>query len=121
MSSRIQVTVGCRTSRARVSPLSAPSSRKSNRHVGAAAGRAHHWWAVGLRSLAAILFGLSLLLLPSSTITSLVLLFAAYVTADGLPAIIAAPGRAAAVGRYRRGWHRVCLSTSPRPDHRACR
>lgn len=69
--------------------------------AGAAVGHAHHWWAVGLRSLAAILFALSLFLLPSSAIASLVLLFAAYVTADGLLVIVAA-ARAARRGQRSR-------------------
>jgi uncharacterized membrane protein HdeD (DUF308 family) len=52
---------------------------------------ARTWWAVGLRSSAAILFGLTLVvLLPSSTTASLVMLFAAYVAADGFFAILAA-------------------------------
>lgn len=54
------------------------------------ARRAHDWWPVGLRSLAAFLFGLTILMLPSSTIASLILLFVAYVAADGMLAIVAA-------------------------------
>jgi uncharacterized membrane protein HdeD (DUF308 family) len=42
-----------------------------------------------LRGLTAVLFGLILLALPPPTIASLVLLFAAYVVADGIFAIVA--------------------------------
>jgi uncharacterized membrane protein HdeD (DUF308 family) len=65
------------------------------------AGLARNWWAIGLRGMAAILFGLVVLLLPSSTVASFVLLFAAYVTADGLLAILAGTR---AVGRGERWW-----------------
>jgi uncharacterized membrane protein HdeD (DUF308 family) len=53
------------------------------------AGLARNWWAVGLRGIAAVLFRLGILAVPSPTIASLVLLFAAYVTADGVSAILA--------------------------------
>jgi len=52
-------------------------------------GLARNWWAIGLRGMATVLFGLVVLVLPSSTVASFVLLFAAYVTADGLAAIVA--------------------------------
>ena len=65
------------------------------------AGMARNWWAIGLRGMAAILFGLIVLLLPSSTVASFVLLFAAYVTADGLLAIVAGTR---AAGRGERWW-----------------
>ena len=54
-------------------------------------GLARNWWAVGLRGLATIIFGLAaILLLPSSTTASFVMLFAAYVAADGCFAILTA-------------------------------
>ena len=53
------------------------------------AGLARNWWAIGLRGAAAILFVIAILCLPSPTIASLVLMFAAYVAADGALAILA--------------------------------
>jgi hypothetical protein len=53
------------------------------------AGLARNWWAVGLRGAAAMLFVIAILCLPSPTIASLMLMFAAYVAADGAFAILA--------------------------------
>jgi uncharacterized membrane protein HdeD (DUF308 family) len=50
-------------------------------------GLMRSWWAVGLRGIAALLFGAAVLVLPRATLASLVLLFAAYLTADGALAI----------------------------------
>jgi uncharacterized membrane protein HdeD (DUF308 family) len=51
---------------------------------------ARNWWAVLLRGVAAILFGLFALFLPGVTLASLVLVFAAYMLADGVLTIIGA-------------------------------
>ena len=51
---------------------------------------AQNWWAIVLRGLFALLFGVIAILLPAVTITSLVLLFAAYMLIDWLLALIAA-------------------------------
>src|SRR4051812_40981237 len=56
---------------------------------------AQNWWAVALRGVFAILFGLIALVMPGITIASLVLLFAAYMLVDGIFAIVSA-ARAAA-------------------------
>jgi uncharacterized membrane protein HdeD (DUF308 family) len=53
------------------------------------AGLARNWWAVGLRGAAAMLFVIAILCLPSPTTAALVLMFAAYVAADGVLAILA--------------------------------
>jgi uncharacterized membrane protein HdeD (DUF308 family) len=53
------------------------------------AGLARNWWAVGLRGAAAMLFVIAILCLPSPTIAALVLMFIAYVAADGALAILA--------------------------------
>jgi uncharacterized membrane protein HdeD (DUF308 family) len=45
------------------------------------------WWAVGLRGLFGIAFGLICLLVPAAAILSLVLLFSAYMLVDGVFAI----------------------------------
>lgn len=50
---------------------------------------ARNWWAIALRGAFAILFGLGALLLPLATIQALVLLFAAYMLADGAFAVVA--------------------------------
>lgn len=49
---------------------------------------ARNWWAVALRGLFAILFGIVALVLPGPTILSLMLLFAAYMLVDGVFAIV---------------------------------
>jgi uncharacterized membrane protein HdeD (DUF308 family) len=53
------------------------------------AGVAGNWWTIGLRSAAAILFAIIILSLPPQAVAPLVLLFAAYVAADGAFAILA--------------------------------
>jgi uncharacterized membrane protein HdeD (DUF308 family) len=54
------------------------------------ASLAQNWWAVALRGVAGILFGIIALLLPGLTIASLVLLFAAYMLVDGILALVSA-------------------------------
>src|SRR5215475_7277240 len=49
---------------------------------------ADSWWAVGLRGVLGILFGLICLLTPGIAVGALVLLFAAYMLVDGVFAII---------------------------------
>ncbi len=51
---------------------------------------AHNWWAVGLRGLAAIVFGVLAFIWPQIALTVLVLLFGAYALWDGVFAVIAA-------------------------------
>jgi uncharacterized membrane protein HdeD (DUF308 family) len=58
---------------------------------------ARNWWAIALRGVFAILFGLIALFMPGVTLTALVLLFAAYMLVDGIFDIVAAV-RAAAQG-----------------------
>lgn len=58
---------------------------------------ARNWWAIAIRGVLGILFGLVALFLPGATMLSLVLLFAAYVFVDGIFAIVSAV-RAARVG-----------------------
>jgi uncharacterized membrane protein HdeD (DUF308 family) len=49
-----------------------------------------NWWAVVLRGIIAILFGLIAIVWPRSTLEILVLFFGAYVLVDGIFAIVAA-------------------------------
>ena len=51
---------------------------------------AHNWWAIALRGVLGIIFGLIAFYLPGATILSLVLLFAAYAVVDGVFAIVSA-------------------------------
>lgn len=51
---------------------------------------ARNWWAVALRGVAAIVFGLIALFMPGVTILSLVLVFAAFAVVDGIAAIVSA-------------------------------
>jgi uncharacterized membrane protein HdeD (DUF308 family) len=50
---------------------------------------ADNWWAVGLRGILGILFGLICLLTPGLAVEVFVILFAAYMLVDGVFAIIA--------------------------------
>ena len=59
-------------------------------HVRMRAVLVANWWAVALRGVFAVLFGLLALLVPGATISVLVLLYAAYMLADGILAIVAA-------------------------------
>jgi len=61
---------------------------------------ARNWWAVALRGVFAILFGLAALVLPLTTIASLVLLFAIYMLVDGVFAIVAGVRAAARHERW---------------------
>jgi uncharacterized membrane protein HdeD (DUF308 family) len=63
---------------------------------------AQNWWAIALRGVFAIIFGLIALLVPGATMLALVLLFAAYLLVDGIFAIIAA--LRAARRHERWGW-----------------
>jgi uncharacterized membrane protein HdeD (DUF308 family) len=49
-----------------------------------------NWWAVALRGLAAILFGILTLFAPAISLAALVLLFGAYAFVDGVLAIVTA-------------------------------
>jgi len=49
-----------------------------------------NWWAVALRGLAALAFGVLTLMLPGISLAALVLLFGAYALADGVMAVVAA-------------------------------
>ena len=48
-----------------------------------------NWWALALRGLVAVLFGLMTLFLPGITLVTLVLLFGAYALVDGVFNVIA--------------------------------
>lgn len=49
---------------------------------------AQNWWAIGIRGVLGILFGLVALALPGATMLSLVLLFGAYAFVDGAFGIV---------------------------------
>ena len=51
---------------------------------------AENWWAIALRGVLGIGFGLAALVVPAATMLSLVLLFAAYAFADGIFGLVSA-------------------------------
>jgi uncharacterized membrane protein HdeD (DUF308 family) len=51
---------------------------------------ARNWWAIALRGLAAVVFGLIALFIPGAVMLTLAVLFAAYLLVDGVLGIIAA-------------------------------
>jgi uncharacterized membrane protein HdeD (DUF308 family) len=51
-----------------------------------------YWWAVALRGLAAVLFGIAALVWPAITLQVLVLLFGAYALVDGIFSLVQAFG-----------------------------
>lgn len=61
----------------------------------------HNWWALALRGVAALIFGILAFVWPSITLTVLVLLFGAYAITDGIFAIVAAMNTS---GRGSRWW-----------------
>jgi uncharacterized membrane protein HdeD (DUF308 family) len=67
---------------------------------------AGHWWAVALRGVAAVLFGLMALLWPGITLFALVLLFGVYALVDGAFTLVAAirDRDAGDTGPGGRGW-----------------
>jgi uncharacterized membrane protein HdeD (DUF308 family) len=61
---------------------------------------AHNWWAIALRGVLGIVFGIIALLMPGVTIAALVLWFAAYMLVDGIFAIVAGVRAAARHERW---------------------
>ena len=61
---------------------------------------AQNWWAVAIRGVCAIIFGLIALFVPGATILTLVLFFSAYMLVDGIFGIVAAVRAAARHERW---------------------
>jgi uncharacterized membrane protein HdeD (DUF308 family) len=61
---------------------------------------ARNWWAILIRGICAIIFGIIAVLMPGVTLGALVLLFAAYMVVDGVFDIIAAVRAAARNERW---------------------
>lgn len=64
------------------------ASTSTERHEALSEVLADSWWAVGLRGLLGIAFGLICLLVPAAAILALILLFSAYMLVDGVLAIV---------------------------------
>jgi uncharacterized membrane protein HdeD (DUF308 family) len=71
------------------------------RSARSSAGLARNWRAIGLRAVAAGLFAFAVLAFPSATLATLILMFIAYLAADGAFAIVAG---ARAARRGERWW-----------------
>ncbi|WP_137152094.1 HdeD family acid-resistance protein [Devosia sp. FKR38] len=65
------------------------SVASDNQPTGLFAGLARNWWALALRGLLGIVFGMVALVWPASTMLSLVVVFAAYALVGGVLTIIA--------------------------------
>jgi uncharacterized membrane protein HdeD (DUF308 family) len=63
---------------------------------------AENWWAVALRGVLGIVFGIVAFLLPGATMLSIILIFAGYMMADGVLGIVAAVRAARSHDRW--GW-----------------
>jgi uncharacterized membrane protein HdeD (DUF308 family) len=61
---------------------------------------ARNWWAVALRGLFALIFGIIALVMPGVTLVTLVLLFGIYMLADGVFAIVGGIRAARQHGRW---------------------
>jgi uncharacterized membrane protein HdeD (DUF308 family) len=79
------------TGRASSSPATTTSTATTAaRNEAMSALLAQNWWAIALRGVFAILFGLVALFLTGPTILSLILFFSAYMLVDGIFGIVAA-------------------------------
>jgi uncharacterized membrane protein HdeD (DUF308 family) len=67
---------------------------------------ARRWWAVALQGLAAVIFGILALVWPRPTLVALVLVFGAFVLADGIFALV----QAIAWRKLIRRWWAVALA-----------
>ena len=65
---------------------------------------AERWWAVGLRGILAIIFGLICLLTPGIALGAFVIVFAAYMFVDGVFAIISGIRAARSGENWASGW-----------------
>jgi uncharacterized membrane protein HdeD (DUF308 family) len=79
-----------------------------SRRARTSAGLARNWRTIGLRAVAAGLFGLAVLAFPLATLASLILMFIAYLGADGAFAIVAG---ARAARRGERWWSLILEGT----------
>ncbi len=61
---------------------------------------ARNWWAIALRGVVAILFGLFAFLFPGATLFALIIVFGAYALVDGVFSIVAAVRAAEAHERW---------------------
>jgi len=80
--------------------MSAPEEGPHNRILIPSQRLARNWWAVLIRGIAALVFGVVAIVMPGATIFVLLLFFAGYVLVDGVFAIFAALNAASQHHRY---------------------
>jgi uncharacterized membrane protein HdeD (DUF308 family) len=80
--------------------MSSPAVTDVHRHHEPSQRLARNWWAVLIRGLAALVFGVVAFIMPAATILVLLLFFAGYVLVDGIFAIFAAIRAASEHHRY---------------------
>ncbi|HEX3809151.1 MAG TPA: HdeD family acid-resistance protein [Rhizomicrobium sp.] len=82
--------------------MSSPAITPNMREFTASDALAQNWWAIAIRGLAAVIFGIAAIFWPAAAMLTFVFLFAAYLLIDGVFSIVAAVR--AIAGHQRWAW-----------------
>jgi uncharacterized membrane protein HdeD (DUF308 family) len=82
--------------------MSSPTITPNMREFTASDALAQNWWAIAIRGLAAVIFGIAAIFWPAAAMLTFVFLFAAYLLIDGVFSIVAAVR--AIAGHQRWAW-----------------
>jgi uncharacterized membrane protein HdeD (DUF308 family) len=82
--------------------MSSPAITPNMREFTASDALAQNWWAIAIRGLAAVIFGVAAIFWPAAAMLTFVFLFAAYLLIDGVFSIVAAVR--AIAGHQRWAW-----------------